>query len=540
MPNASEIPDKAELERQQLYLANEKLRIETSKLKADSSPEKWWSRAKNVVAIGGVVTVAATVYGLWDSYNKSILDRERTRMTEQRTQFGDAIKKFESSNTISKLVGVSVLNGYLNADDKPFHRQILFTLASLFATERDLQTQAAVADLVSGVKSDAIAKEDWFYFQSILASQSRALMAKGNIIVQRQFHVEGIAPSNEEVSARFIGRLMAINVRKGVVPHYLNYRGIYCEDCDFHDAQFPENADFTGSVLDNANFRGATLQGASFDNADLGGVVFSEAFLGSARFRSLSAGHVGDGLSIDEKDVSAARVLTPYLVHVQRVLETQAILTIAMPDFSCANLQNAHFDELALFPFFNRSVRTFAIGDEAKGGWHATVPDYLKRQATEKAPIEFSVLSVIPPSFYKSELRGAHLDRARYFSLVANGEKRVGGFRSAVSSAKGPFAFFEGKIDESAFEVPPLEEDGTAKPVNQENKSEMERNSFQNNLRISFYQATIEGAALPPGVAGFLQAKVARDADYRRWFQSTFRANGVLDWSCKPRNALAK
>jgi len=131
------------------------------------------------------------------------------------------------------------------------------------------------------------------------------------------------------------------------------------------------------------------LQGASFDNADLGGVVFSEAFLESARFRSLSPGHVDDGLPIDEKDVSAARVLTPYLVHVQRVLETQAILTIAMPDFSCANLQNARFDELALFPFFNRSVRSFAIGDEAKGGWHATVPNYLKKQAAEKASIEF-------------------------------------------------------------------------------------------------------------------------------------------------------
>jgi hypothetical protein len=62
----------------------------------------------------------------------------------------------------------------------------------LVATERDLQTQAAVADLVSGVKSDAIAQEDWFYFQSILSSQSRALMAKGNIIVQRQFHVEAL------------------------------------------------------------------------------------------------------------------------------------------------------------------------------------------------------------------------------------------------------------------------------------------------------------------------------------------------------------
>src|SRR5260370_11203226 len=108
------LPDKAELERQQLYLTNEKLKIETRKLEQEAEPEKWWSKlAKNAIALGAVATVAATVFGIWDSYNKTIVDRERTRIADQRARFEDAIKRVESPSTISKLVGVSVLSGYL-------------------------------------------------------------------------------------------------------------------------------------------------------------------------------------------------------------------------------------------------------------------------------------------------------------------------------------------------------------------------------------------------------------------------------------------
>jgi hypothetical protein len=96
------LPSKEELEREQLRLTNQKLKREVE-------PEKWWLKlARNLVAIGGVVTVAATAYGIWDSYNKTIADREHTRTADQRARFEDAIKRLESSSTISKLVGVSV------------------------------------------------------------------------------------------------------------------------------------------------------------------------------------------------------------------------------------------------------------------------------------------------------------------------------------------------------------------------------------------------------------------------------------------------
>jgi hypothetical protein len=142
---AEMLPDKETLERQQLYITNEKLRLETRKLEREAEPDKWWRHlAKNIVAVGGIATIAATVYGVWDSYDKTIVDRERARIADQRTQFEDAIKRLESPSTISKLVGVSVLSGHLTANGKELHRQLLFTFAGLMATEQDVQTQEAV------------------------------------------------------------------------------------------------------------------------------------------------------------------------------------------------------------------------------------------------------------------------------------------------------------------------------------------------------------------------------------------------------------
>src|SRR5262249_2255610 len=52
------LPDKAELEREQLYLGVQKAKIELRKLEQDAKPEAWWLRlVKNVVALGGIVTI---------------------------------------------------------------------------------------------------------------------------------------------------------------------------------------------------------------------------------------------------------------------------------------------------------------------------------------------------------------------------------------------------------------------------------------------------------------------------------------------------
>ena len=67
-----------------------------------------------------------------------------------------------------------------------------------------------------------------------------------------------------------------MNMRKDEVPDYIDYDGIYCEQCDFHGIIFPKSVDFSNLVLDYANFNGATLEAALFDNAELMGTIFVE------------------------------------------------------------------------------------------------------------------------------------------------------------------------------------------------------------------------------------------------------------------------
>src|SRR5262249_2959541 len=194
---------KEELELEQLQLANRKIVAETEKLEREARPERWWTKlTKNIVLIGGIGTVIATAYGVYDSYNKTIADRERARIVDQRSRFEDAIKRIESPSTVSKLLGGSVLSGYLNAQNSNVHKQILFALASLIATERDYQAQAAVTDLIAAIPpSGPITQEAWTYFQDMLVSQSKALVAKGMLGAKRH-RDQSEAVSDEERSAQ--------------------------------------------------------------------------------------------------------------------------------------------------------------------------------------------------------------------------------------------------------------------------------------------------------------------------------------------------
>jgi Pentapeptide repeats (8 copies) len=178
--------------------------------------------------------------------------------------------------------------------------------------------------LITSIPKDGpIALADWRYFQGILITQSRALVTKGDLVHHRQF--QSASPlTDDERAARTIGKLIASNVRKGVVADQLYYRGIYCEECDFHGAAFPQGTDFTGAILDRSNFSGANLGGAVFDNAELAGTKFVEADLRQAKFRSL------DENLTSQSSVNGDRVLfgrTAYIDHIASALDLSAIMS---------------------------------------------------------------------------------------------------------------------------------------------------------------------------------------------------------------------
>jgi hypothetical protein len=521
-------PDgKGELELEQLRLANRKLKIETDKLEDDSKPEEWWSKLiKNVVAFGGVVTVALSAYGLWESFDKNITDRKQARLADRRTSIEDAIKRLESSSTISKLVGVSVLGGYLDNRNTDAHRQILFTIAVLMATEKDPQTQVAVIDLIDSLPKDGpIAPADWQYFQGVLLTQSRALMTKGDLIRHRQFAAASPL-TDDERAARTVGTLIASNIRKGVVPEHTDYRGIYCEGCDFHGASFPPKTDFSGAILDRANFGGAKLEDAVFDNAELSGSRFVEADLQRAKFRSL--GDISTGTtSAGVNQVTYGR--TSYIDHAAAALDENAIIDIQMPNFSCANLTEADFDHHALFPSIILMRRSYSKGDDNKPGWYKTVPTWIKENADPTR--EFASIRIRPPKFLKAKLERTHLDKTEFFDI----EDAKDPFSDYMTSARGiratdDIAVMIGQMEDAAFLEGQTPQGGRTEAVLRAVAW------FQTLLRAAFYQANTEKAFLRDDVAGYLKHSPPTAGDLKHAFLSPFDTGPDPDLGCTPRN----
>jgi uncharacterized protein YjbI with pentapeptide repeats len=525
LPSERVLPKKEDLEREQLYLTNQKL-------KRDAEPERWWLKlVRNVVAVGGVVTLAATVFGIWDSYNKTIVDRERTRTADQRARFEDAIKRLESSSTISKLVGVSVLSGYLGASNKELHRQVLFTLAGLMAAEKDSQTQAAVINLMDSIPRDGpIAPTDWRYFQDMLVTQSRALMAKGDLSRHRYFRFSQSPFMADELAARTVGKLIAINARKGAVPDYANYRGIYCADCDFQGVVFPRGVDFTGAVLDRANFSRARLEASLFDNAAVVATKFVEADLRGAHFRSLDMS-VNSAASGEGNDrVPFGR--TAYLDFIAYALNVNANVDMRMPNFSCANLEGATFHYHALFPGVMTARRSYVNSAKDKPRWHQDLDQDLKERAFQPA-------LAAPPKFLKANIKEAHFEKARFFAFSEYPNSSIY-MKSATRTIIEELNFYQGDMTDNAFQIEAENNNSSVKRREDNartNVKDLDRDLllFQQRMRAAFYLVELDHASLPENMANFLKRSIPTLGD----FQSVFRTPGSSaldqDLECTPR-----
>jgi uncharacterized protein YjbI with pentapeptide repeats len=522
-----------DLEREQLRLTNEKLKIETQKLEQDLKPERWWQKSiKNIAAFGGVIAVAASAYGLYDSYDKTIVEQKKNRLAEQHARIEEAIKRLESPSTISKLVGVSVLSGYLDASNKEAHRQVLFALAALMATEQDAQTQAAVIDLLASIpKGGPIADSDWRYFQDILLTQSRAITARNDLYNHRQF--QALPLSDGERAARTVGKLIAQNIRKGVVPDYKNYRGIYCKECDFRGVTFPSGTDFTGAVLDQADFSDSSLQAALFDNTELLGTSFVQADLHGARFRSLDERIVNDA-SNNRSTVGR----TSYLDHIVSSLDVNAYVLIRMPNFSCANLEGATFEGHALFPGIITLWRKYSKGDESKPGWYQNVTKEMKDSALSEKEFEFQPVRIVPLKLFKANIREAHFDTAQFFTVTTSDED---GFLStkmsfATSNTVGDFTVYMGDLKDDVFK------EETVDPVAAKQLSPVQVRRlfsadriFRRRLRATFYSVEIDHALLPLALATSLKDTPPVEGDYHSSFQPRLSSALDVDWNCKPR-----
>jgi uncharacterized protein YjbI with pentapeptide repeats len=401
------------------------------------------------------------------------------------------------------------------------------------ASDKDLQVQAAVIDLITSVPNDGpITKAEWRYFQDMLVTQSRALMEKGNLLSHRR--VGSVASfSDEEQAARTVAKLIAINIHKGAVPDYDKYSGIYCEACDFRNVAFPPAVDFTGAVLDDADFSGATLKAALFDNAEIAGVKFVGADLREAQFRIL------DGSIADGNANSFHR--TAYLDHIARALDVNAIVNIRMPNFGCANLEGANFDRHALFPGPIVIKRAYAKSDQNKPGWYQSAPDYLKEGASTNAKVPFQPVLFVAPKFYKANMKNAKLDQIRFFTFSEHTDGTPDYLDSSSFFKVAEFDFNQGDIEDAAFQTatekdrePPKSHKVDASQgaaERQDNGLEI----FQRRLRASFYSVKLDDPSLPKNVMDFLKRSEPTSSDYRFAFAFQFLTDNA-DLKCTPRS----
>jgi hypothetical protein len=536
-----------ELKREQLRLTVEKMRFENRKLERDLTPESWWFRApKEFLAWGGIFTILLTVYGLVSSYNKASDDRANAQAAERRVRFEDAVKRLESPNVTSKLVAVAVLSGYLTDKDRPYHRQILLTFASVVATESDLLMQAAIFDLMKAQDNKAIVEADWSYFQGMLVSQSRALVARKDLYRSRQFGLDTRTASADEVAARHVGRLIAQNAQDGRVSKFDNYAGVYCEACDFRYKKFPRGADFSNAILDRADFRGATLEGANFNNAEMEGTVFAQAYLKDAQFQTVPESRLNEGVGATTDDVATIELKTPYLQHVLQLLDSQVGVNVTMPNFSCTYLQGARFDNLSLFGIAGRTFRKLASGDE-------------KRTSAEGSVVERLPLTATPPSFYRADLKDAKLGSIRAFSLrVSEDAMPMNYLVKPTTSEKSGLVLWEGPIQEKSL-IPPPEANAAPKPaapsdptMDTEDKlrqNRAEQMNFQHRLRYSFGEAEVSSAILPDGMTQLLNKEDSRvpkplaadprayERRYKPGFLYVYPISGQWDFDCRKRTS---
>src|SRR3954454_4765179 len=87
-----------------------------------------------------------------------------------------------------------------------------------------------------------------------------------------------------------------------------------------------------------------------------------------------------------------------------------------MPNFACANLEDADFDYHSLFPGILTVQRIYRVGSAQKPNWLPSIPAYLKpRLETSSGHVSFNAINAYPPKFAKANLKNAKMDRVRFF-----------------------------------------------------------------------------------------------------------------------------
>jgi hypothetical protein len=202
-----------------------------------------------------------------------------------------------------------------------------------------------------------------------------------------------------------------------------------------------------------------------------------------------------------------------------------------MPNFSCANLTEANFDGHALFPGVIEWRRVVTSKDVTKPAWYTTLTQSLKVE-TDHGNLVFLPIQVIPPKFFKANLREAHLEKSLFFTFSDNPANYVDGPTNSIRAAEASFTI--GGIDNAAFQIG--RERASRYPGEQDIKDpESDVLRFQTRMRASFYSASIEHTNMPKQVAEFLKRSEPTIFDYENVYGAPRLLERDHDANCIPR-----
>lgn len=317
----------------------EKLQLETQLLRQQLSPQsrflEWLKALTAPIAILAFVWTIATGF---DQIRQAHVARDREA-------FDRAVTRLGSDKAGERLTGIVSLEVFLtqnspsrlwadlfSARDVKDERRsaIVRHLMDATALEPDMAVRGELLDTVSRLKADQVGQRLLDEALRTVAERNRTMLLgwRGRFQNASEFY-DDLNPQSH-LSEAELGRIhatsTAIILLLGQGAKTANLDDIYCVACDFSRTEADlSGVHFERSLLKDANFKGMTLRGAFFDSADLLMSNFTSADLTRAHFTD--------------------RWQKNYL---PKAFLRYDLTQIEPPDFSCADLSEATFDENAL------------------------------------------------------------------------------------------------------------------------------------------------------------------------------------------------
>lgn len=301
----------------------EKLALEKQLLQRQLSVQgllmAWVQAAAVPVALLGAILAFFVGFGqLRQSEDNQVADR-----------FDKALTRLASRRPEERMTGVSGLELFLSNSNASLQKQALQFLVNGLSVEQDTRVRGAILNVLTELpgrpsqaalnaalrtaveRNRSLTKSIVDNWPRRIAQRKRETLAKFEITgldldrIGDEIPAHVLAALTTEQYLALLdsehGRFTSLDAREYVPliglrtaietlvargATTLDFKDIYCEECNFTRAKSLDRAIFDGAYIANANFAHISLRGASFRDADLGGTSFFGADLTNADLRT--------------------------------------------------------------------------------------------------------------------------------------------------------------------------------------------------------------------------------------------------------------